>query len=257
MSIFTPAAIRAMRAAGMSDTQILDAIEKAEDERVARNREANRKRQAAFQAKRKGVEPNASNADNANNAANGVSDVISVSDADASRTCSNTNLPSEDISKIPPLVPQASEPASRKARRAKARTRLAPDAQPSERDHETARKAGLNAERYRAEWAKFRNHHLAVGSLMADWSAAWAKWCGNISQFNPRAGPRSTSSQSRLVEIAMENFDGSEHHDADHGFGPGNPDQGDGGFDRDVSQRARKEPGGTLLDFRPTASGWR
>ena len=30
----------------------------------------------------------------------------------------------------------------------------------------------------------FVNHHVARGSLMADWSAAWRKWCDGSPQFS-------------------------------------------------------------------------
>jgi len=86
----------------------------------------------------------------------------------------------------------ASTPSPRKAKRAKARTQIDENAQPDEKDRVTAAEHGLSAELFRSEWRKFRDHHLAHGSLFSDWHAAWRKWCGNIPQFqqsNARAGP--------------------------------------------------------------------
>jgi hypothetical protein len=97
--------VSALRAAGLSDAQIVAVFEKAEELRKARNRE----RQAEFQARKRA---NAPNTDNANNVSN-VNNVISVSDGEASRACSNTNLPSEDISNIPPLPPKLEKRESR------------------------------------------------------------------------------------------------------------------------------------------------
>lgn len=85
----------------------------------------------------------------------------------------------------------ASPSAPRKASRAKPRTQIAEDAQPSEKDRAAAAEAGLSAEQFRTEWRRFRDHHRAKGSLMADWSAAWRTWLGNIAEFQrqPRASP--------------------------------------------------------------------
>jgi hypothetical protein len=41
---------------------------------------------------------------------------------------------------------------------------------------------------YATESAQFRDHHLARGSVMADWNAAWRTWCANALKFQ-RAGP--------------------------------------------------------------------
>lgn len=86
--------------------------------------------------------------------------------------------------------------ASPKPKRAKPRTSMAEDRQPDERDRVAATEAGLTDEQFRAEWRSFRNHHIAKGSLMADWSAAWRTWLGNYGKFNqPRDGPSGLSRQ--------------------------------------------------------------
>jgi hypothetical protein len=69
----------------------------------------------------------------------------------------------------------------------KRKSRISPEAQPGPADLEHAATAGVSP---RIEWPKFRDHHIAKGSLMADWSAAWRTWCANAKQFG-RAAPNS------------------------------------------------------------------
>lgn len=83
-------------------------------------------------------------------------------------------------------IASAREP---KPDRKKAKTRIAEDAQPTAKDVATSAEYGLSEAVFRTEWRKFRAHHVAAGSLMANWSAAWEKWCGNMSAYQPRAGP--------------------------------------------------------------------
>ncbi|WP_457797613.1 DUF1376 domain-containing protein [Methylocystis sp. S23] len=116
---------------------------------------------------------------------------IGSADADA-----NAMLPEpqpyiepKDSGSSPSLL-VASPPAPRKAKRAKARTQIAEDAQPTERDCKAAEEAGLSLDAFRSEWRHFRDHHRAKGSLMADWSAAWRTWLSGMPKFQlARAGP--------------------------------------------------------------------
>jgi hypothetical protein len=99
----------------------------------------------------------------------------------------------------------ASPTAPRKAKRAKARTQIAEDAQPDEKDRIIADEHGLSAELYRSEWRKFRSCHVAKGSLFANWHEAWRNWCEKIPEFQrqaPRAGPRQGG--SGLAQISLE-----------------------------------------------------
>ena len=99
----------------------------------------------------------------------------------------------------------ASPTAPRKAKRAKARTQIAEDAQPDGKDCAIAEEHGLSAELFRAEWRKFRSCHLAKGSLFANWHEAWRNWCEKIPEFQrqaPRAGPRQGG--SGLAQISLE-----------------------------------------------------
>lgn len=82
--------------------------------------------------------------------------------------------------------------------RKKPRTQIVEDAQPTPKDTEVAKSYDLSDSLFRTEWKKFRAHHVACGSLMANWGAAWEKWCGNIAGYQPRAGPTNGHSASPL-----------------------------------------------------------
>ena len=60
-----------------------------------------------------------------------------------------------------------------------------------------------------AELQRFRDHHAARGSLMADWNAAWRTWCANARRFHEeRAGPPRTPVRgSEPTRIALEELD--------------------------------------------------
>ncbi len=79
-------------------------------------------------------------------------------------------------------------------RRKRLRTALKSDAKPDEQNVSDAEKAGLNGQ-FKPEWDKFVNYHVAKGSLMADWHAAWRTWCGNVQQYQPRG------SSARIVNL--------------------------------------------------------
>ena len=74
-------------------------------------------------------------------------------------------------------------PAGGKAKR---RCRIPDGFSPSEDGMQKAMQAGLDSY---AELAKFRDHHAAKGSLMADWDAAWRTWIGNAVQFGRAKQP--------------------------------------------------------------------
>ena len=64
-------------------------------------------------------------------------------------------------------------------KRAKARSRIANDATPTDIDRQYAltRVPDMDVD---ATYERFRDHHLKVGSLMACWRAAWRTWVGKI-----------------------------------------------------------------------------
>lgn len=174
----SPSAIRAMRAAGLSSDQILDVIERAAEERLAKVREGNRIRQAAFQARKNAATvetaPNVDNASNVDNATNAVSDVISVipvSEGEPSRTCSITNLPSEDISSITPLPPKAEKRSIRNRG-----TRIPLDFRPSEDCLSFAYGLGFSADLEQRTCAEFVDYWIGVPGARGcklDWPATY------------------------------------------------------------------------------------
>lgn len=66
------------------------------------------------------------------------------------------------------------EEAAPKPKRQAPRTRIAEDWEPDEAGLVFAAQRRVNV---RIEVPKFRDHHIAKGSLMADWSGAWRTWC--------------------------------------------------------------------------------
>lgn len=103
-----------------------------------------------------------------------------------------------------------------KRRRAKIKTVIPSEAQPSPEDRGAAMESGLDEARFRIEWKKFRDHHLSRGNLMADWSAAWRTWLGNIAQFQPRAiGSQDGRSRKPSVQEASR-----RNHELGIDFGP-------------------------------------
>jgi uncharacterized protein YdaU (DUF1376 family) len=77
-----------------------------------------------------------------------------------------------------------------KPERAKRRTAISEDSEPSDRDRQEGLSVGMTGESVDFQWRKFRDYHRAKGSLMADWSAAWRTWCGNYRAFSePKVVP--------------------------------------------------------------------
>jgi hypothetical protein len=102
-------------------------------------------------------------------------DVTDVTpEADASRACSNTNLPSEDISYIPPLPPKGGD--GRKASLRNRGYRLPPDWQPDAELIEFARLLGFSTDQEREARAEFLDYWRGVpGSrgCKTDWPATY------------------------------------------------------------------------------------
>ena len=73
----------------------------------------------------------------------------------------------------------------------KRRTQLAADFYPTETGVTAIEPTGLSMA---VELEKFRNHHAAKGSVMADWQAAWRTWVGNAVKFS--SSHRSTGRQA-------------------------------------------------------------
>ncbi len=111
-----------------------------------------------------------------------------TSESVLNKTLQDDMVPSPPPPKITNQTP--STPSSKTTARAKRRTALAEDAQPSAVDGREALAAGLSAEEFRSEWRGFRDFHRSKGNTMADWPAAWRTWLRNRKRFAPsRASP--------------------------------------------------------------------
>lgn len=156
--------------------------------------------------------------------------------------------PQRDINH-PPLPNPLSKP-----KRAKAKTAISADQQPTAADLETARAAGVPS--IRDEWQAFRDHHISRGNLMSDWSAAWRTWVRNSKKFSARAGP---SQQQRprvtsLTALALGNSDEPDYHNPDrpsHSAIAGGIGFDRASFDRPDPQFGRQEVGDCGIEIFP------
>src|SRR5215467_1390219 len=87
--------------------------------------------------------------------------------------------------RISPQMPDTRDqiPETRKEERGprpkRTRSHLDPNWIPTEEDKKYARERGIREEQIEPLGSSFKNHHLAKGSVMADWHRAWCKWCDN------------------------------------------------------------------------------
>jgi len=79
--------------------------------------------------------------------------------------------------------------------RAKRRTRIDPNFLPNETGLNAAQAKALRVE---IELPKFRDYHLAKGSTMVDWQAAWRTWVGNA-----RPSPSATLATETAYQRSM------------------------------------------------------
>lgn len=104
---------------------------------------------------------------------------------------SESDTESEDIETIP--VPTIAAPSARK----KSRTQVG-DFQPNRLEATTFwTSKGRSDLDSNLESEKFRDHHLANGSVMADWPAAWRTWYRNAVKFNRREQSNGRSNSNR------------------------------------------------------------
>lgn len=118
-------------------------------------------------------------------------------------------LSNDNPNSLPPYSPPPTQiaedeaTAPRKASRAtksKPRTAIFETSQPTDADRDAATKAGLQPEEFRDQWRAFRDYHIGRGSRMADWSAAWRTWLGNMRRFaNSRSPPTKTNGYASLL----------------------------------------------------------
>jgi uncharacterized protein YdaU (DUF1376 family) len=135
------------------------------------------------------------------------------------------------------------------SKRAKPKARLSPDAQPSDADRDAAAAIVLDGPAFRLQWQKFRDHHCAKGSLMADWSAAWRTWLGNIGQFQPRQtinGNGKPSVQDATRALVERGISFGPIPESPYAVHFRNRDRADGAPPRLLSQGGRGRPGNLL-----------
>lgn len=100
--------------------------------------------------------------------------VLIEADSDSSRA--RVLCGEESIIKKPSPSGEGKKVSSKSKR---AKSRLAENWKLDEIDLGYARQCGMTEPEARLEAEKFKNRHDSVGSLMADWRAAWRTWCGN------------------------------------------------------------------------------
>ena len=100
-----------------------------------------------------------------------------------------------------------------KPKRAKAKTAIDPDAQPTAADLDHAQTAGVDL---RIEWPRFRDYHLANPKGSADWPASWRTWCGNVRSW-PRAGSGRNGPSSNTMVNAFQKIGRRDEHSHDNG----------------------------------------
>lgn len=71
----------------------------------------------------------------------------------------------------------------------KVRATIDPDLVMSEKNKKYATDRGFSATYAATVFDNFKNYHLAKGSLMLDWDAAWRTWVGNETRFTRHGGP--------------------------------------------------------------------
>lgn len=124
--------------------------------------------------------------------------------AEYNTTRAHAVIPVGITSVIPPIIPPFGTPHEKKST-AKRKTTIPETAQPTDRDRDAADRAGLAPEEYRDEWRAFRDHHLARGSTMLDWPAAWRTWLRNRKRFSgARAGPPKKISAITEAILSLE-----------------------------------------------------
>jgi len=96
---------------------------------------------------------------------------------------------------LPPVVPLKVDPPPKPKSR-KLKTRLPDGFTLTDEMRSYAIANGMPAGEVDGEFAGFKNHHRAHGSLMADWLAAWQTWCRNYRRFNRPAKAKTATGQS-------------------------------------------------------------
>jgi hypothetical protein len=187
------AAIRALKAAGVSDSQILEAFIKADEERMARAREGNRIRQATHRAR------------NANNAVTPVTDVTEP-----------------EQKKVPPdplkenISPKEKPPKGGQKKGA----RLPDDWQPSPADRDYGAKLGFSTSEMDGMAEDLRLWASAAAgpaAIKRDWGSAFKGWMRREARKRPQNGGKlalvSSTPEDRNAALAKS---GQRYLPGDH-----------------------------------------
>jgi hypothetical protein len=187
------AAVRALKAAGVSDSQILEAFIKADEERVARAREGNRIRQATHRAR------------NANNAVTPVTDVTET-----------------EQKKVPPdplkenISPKEKPPKGGQKKGA----RLPDDWQPSPADRDYGAKLGFSTSEMDGMAEDLRLWASAAAgpaAIKRDWGSAFKGWMRREARKRPQNGGKlalvSSTPEDRNAALAKS---GQRYLPGDH-----------------------------------------
>ena len=186
--------------AAMSEVlSIIADMQAVDDERKAKDRERKRKIQGnSTEVPRKDAE-------------------IPQIEPEPSRACSNTNLPTEDISLEPPLPPKGGD--GRKAEPRNRGHRLPPDWQPDASLVEFARSLGFSTDQEREARAEFADYWLGVpGSrgCKTDWPATYRnrlrdvaakrklRPAANVLPFNGTGPPQKPMTDAEMRERALD-----------------------------------------------------
>lgn len=104
-------------------------------------------------------------------------------------------------------APPATIPPPLKIVRKKSKTAFPLESIPAEWVQSALDAYGWNSVKAETVFDAFMNHHKAHGSLMADWIAAWRKWCGNENKFArapTNGGSLFESHTERAIRIGHE-----------------------------------------------------
>ena len=99
-----------------------------------------------------------------------------------------------------PVEPQAKPKKPRKVK-----TPLPPDWRLPDEGWSYAAGKGLTGDRIEREAERFRDYHLSHGNVMADWSAAWRTWVGNVGKFGGAAA-RDAPTRADTAIAGMRSF---------------------------------------------------
>ncbi len=131
--------IETLRAAGLSDAEILRVIEIEQAERLKNTREANRLRQQRYRAR--------------------VTDVTRDQRDQRDKRDGHIDTSSLDTQ-------------NKKVRKVS----ISPDWKPTDADRDYAKAKGWSDSRIDTEAERFHNHYLANGEARKSWRASWCKW---------------------------------------------------------------------------------